>query len=61
MQESTTLLTSSEVAALLRISPRTLGQWRWKKIVPYVRVNGAVRYRQHDIEAMIAAGHKGQV
>lgn len=56
--ESPVLLTSAEVAALLRIQPKTLAMWRWRKQVPYLRVNGAVRYRQSDIEALLVASLK---
>jgi excisionase family DNA binding protein len=39
------LLSKKEVAARLRISPRTLDQWMRKKRVPFFKVGKTVRFR----------------
>jgi predicted DNA-binding transcriptional regulator AlpA len=54
------LLTTREVADLLRLNHRTLEKWRWLKVgPPYVRVGGrVVRYRYVEVlRWMRAAGH----
>jgi Helix-turn-helix domain len=38
------LLSKREVAARLRISPRTLDQWMRKKRVPYLKISKSVRF-----------------
>jgi hypothetical protein len=51
-----TLLTSREVAALLSVSVRSLERWRVAGIGPrFVRLNHAIRYRQADLDAHVAA------
>lgn len=54
-----TLLTSDEVASMLRISKKTLSNYRWKGIIPYVRVGGrAVRYKANAIAEWIEESSK---
>ena len=43
------LLSKSEVAARLRISPRTLDQWMRKKRVPFLKIGKTVRFRFSDV------------
>ena len=46
------LLTPAEVAALLRVSPWTLANWRRKARMagpPYLEVEGLIRYRREDV------------
>ena len=46
------LLTPHEVAALLRVSPWTLANWRRtarKAGPPYLEVEGLIRYRRGDV------------
>ena len=48
------LLTPIQAAALLRLSPGTLAQWRVQGTGPkFYRVGRSIRYREADIEAMI--------
>jgi len=55
----TTLLTTDEVAAFLKISPKTLERDRWLgQGIPFVRVGRIVRYRADDIEAFISANRR---
>jgi excisionase family DNA binding protein len=39
------LLSKKEVAARLRISPRTLDQWMRKKRIPFLKIGKTVRFR----------------
>ena len=50
-----TLLTTDEVAEIIRLSPETLAQWRWlRKEIPFIRLGTkCVRYRQCDLDAWI--------
>lgn len=49
------LLTSDEVAALLRVKPDTLRIWRYlgDRGPAFVKVGSAVRYRQSDVDAWL--------
>jgi predicted site-specific integrase-resolvase len=45
-----------EVAEFLKVSPRTLAQWRWRKIgPPWTKVGGRVRYRWEAVDAYVAS------
>jgi predicted DNA-binding transcriptional regulator AlpA len=50
------LFLPAEVAALLRIEPRTLADWRYRGVgPPYIRLGGRdVRYRRSEIERFLA-------
>lgn len=51
------LLTAEDVAALLKISKRTVWRMRATLQLPRpVKVGGAVRWRQSDLETWIAQG-----
>jgi excisionase family DNA binding protein len=48
------LLTSKEVAAVLRVTPRTIRRWTHDGILEPVRVGGRiVRYTPESVEALI--------
>ena len=50
-----TLLTESQVASRLAVSPRTLQMWRLKGGgPPFVKMGSAVRYRPDDIEHWVS-------
>ncbi len=50
------LLSKDEAAARLNLSPTTLADWRCKGIGPtFVKLNGAVRYIDGDIDEYIRA------
>lgn len=50
------LLTTAEVALLLRVSVSTLERWRrtGRPALEYVRVGRGVRYRRGDVMKMLA-------
>ena len=51
-----TMLREQEVADFLNLKVATLRRWRWSGDgPPFVKLNGAVRYRQSDLEAYIEA------
>lgn len=48
------LLTSSEVAPVLKITPRTVGLWRRQGLLRAVRFSAReFRYRRSDVEKLI--------
>lgn len=51
------LLTTDQAAAYLAVKPGTLQVWRStnRKVLPYVKIGGQVRYRQQDLDAFIAS------
>ncbi len=55
------LLTPEEVGALLRVPTGTLAVWRCTGRVKlaYIKIGRAVRYRQGDVEAFVAAHEHG--
>lgn len=57
----TTLHTTKEAAAYLKVKPDTLVTWRCtnRQKLPYVKLGGQVRYRQEDLDAFIQANLVG--
>ena len=51
MYPMSNLLTSEQAATFLQLHPNTLANWRSSRRVelPYVKVGGAVRYREADL------------
>ena len=49
------LLDQLEVADILRVSPKTLEYWRWKKCggPQFVKVGKLARYRSSDVDTYI--------
>lgn len=47
------LLTVAEVAALLHVSPKTLYAWVAAGKFPALKLNGALRFRRHEVEAFL--------
>jgi hypothetical protein len=54
------LLTEAEVAKRLRVSAKTLRNWRSLRKVPkFIKVEGQIRYRLADVIAFLKAGWSG--
>ncbi len=55
-----TLLTPSEVAAVLKVSVSTLAVWRCTKryALTFIKVGRSVRYRATDLAAFVQASAK---
>ena len=49
------LLTRREVAAKLRVSPRTLKRWRDSGIVKCIKIGNTIRYKQDEIENLLTS------
>ena len=52
------LLTDKEVAYLLKVSRRTLQDYRNNGILPYTQVGGKILYRASDIEKTLMKEYK---
>ena len=52
------LLTDKEVAYLLKVSRRTLQDYRNNGILPYTQVGGKILYPASDIERTLIKGYK---
>ncbi len=51
-------LTDSELSVMLKISRRTLQEYRNEGRLPYIRLRGKVLYRESDIERMLQDGYR---
>ena len=47
------LMTDGELAAVLRVSPRALRDYRNEGILPYIRMKGNILYKESDIEKIL--------
>ena len=50
-------LTDREVSARLKVSRRTLQDYRNNGVVSYYQVGGKILYKESDIESMLAANY----
>ena len=51
-------LTSKEVCERLYISPRTLQDYRNRRIIPYTQFAGKILYKVSDLERLLEDSHK---
>ena len=50
--------TDKEVSARLKVSRRTLQDYRNEGRIPYIQLGGKILYRESDIEQMLADGYR---
>ena len=50
--------TDKEVSARLKVSRRTLQDYRNEGRIPYIQLGGKILYRESDIERMLADGYR---
>jgi excisionase family DNA binding protein len=53
------LLNAAEIAELLFVSVKTVYQWTELDHIPYVKLNGSVRFHPKDISVWLAQCKKG--
>lgn len=54
------MLTEPELAAYLKVNPRTLKRWRDANKITFVRLPGGdVRYRMRDVEGLLDSRTRG--
>ena len=46
-------LSNREVSKYLKVSIRTLQEWRDTGVIPYIQIKGKIIYRQSDIERLL--------
>lgn len=51
-------LTDREVSARLKVSRRSLQDWRTNGQIPYIMLGGKTLYRESDIQAMLEKYHR---
>ena len=51
-------LTDKEVIALLKVSRRTLQEYRTERKIPYIVFGGKVLYRETDIEKLLTDNYR---
>ena len=51
-------LTDKEVSARLKVSRRTLQDYRNNGIIAYYQLGGKILYKESDIESMLAANYR---
>ncbi len=51
-------LTDKEVAELIKVSRRTLQDYRSNGIIPYIQLGGKILYRESDIENMLKENYR---
>lgn len=51
-------LTDKELAARLKVSRRTLQDYRNEGRIPYILLGGKILYRESDIERMLEEGYR---
>jgi len=55
--KATTLLTSKDIAARLKVDAHTVRKWRKAGQIPAgIEIGGVIRWRPEDIDAFVAAG-----
>ena len=52
-------LTSKEVCERLYISPRTLQDYRDRKVIPYTQFAGKILYKASDLERILEENYRG--
>lgn len=52
------LLKVNDVAEMLSVSPRTVRSWVYRRCIPSLKINGALRFNKTEIENFIKGdGH----
>ena len=60
--DSCNLMTPTEVGEMLKLSPKTLANWRYMKIgIPYIHIGKRVFYHKKDVEDFIKSCTKIEV
>lgn len=53
MMDGERYVTDRELSDILRVTRRTLQQYRNNGIIPYIQMGGKVLYRESDVEALL--------
>ena len=47
-------VTVNGIAEMLKISPKTVYDWVYRKIIPFIKINGALRFSLVEIEKWLS-------
>ena len=47
-------LTTEEVCKLIKVSSRTVFEWRQRHLLPFIQIGSNIRYRLSDVEDFLA-------
>ena len=50
---SNVVLTTSEAARVLNVSGSTMARWKREEKIPFIQINGSIRYKSEDLKAML--------
>lgn len=50
---SNVVLTTSEAAQVLNVSGSTMARWKREEKIPFIQINGSIRYKSEDLKAML--------
>ena len=53
-------LSNREAAKCLKVSIRTLQEWRDTGVIPYIQIKGKIIYLQSDIERLLRTYYNGE-
>jgi len=53
------LLTVKDVATMLKVKPSTVYGWAEQDRIPYLKINGALRFKADEISKWLATCQKG--
>jgi DNA-binding transcriptional MerR regulator len=51
---STALVTTKEMAKIIRVSPQTLDTWRKKNLIPHITIRHVIRFNPERVLAALA-------
>ena len=47
-------VTVNDIAEMLKISPKTVYDWVYRRIIPFKKINGALRFSMAEIERWLS-------
>jgi len=56
--ETLDLFTVKELSAYINIKPKTLYQWVGQRILPFYRIQGAIRFKKSEIDQWLCTFHQ---
>jgi hypothetical protein len=54
-------LTNNDVCKMLKVSSRTLQEWRTKGIIPCIHLKGKILYKESDIKTMLGSNYSSGI
>ena len=51
--ESKAVLTTRQTAQVLNVSISTINRWKKEDKIPFIQINGSIRYKSEDLKKML--------